>query len=217
MRSPAIQLGRNTANVKNISSGKVLLKPFSGSLSPSQKPLQKGSLCFQNFSSHIKWLLRKKKKKTCYVELAVQLPWFPCLVRKFEDLVYNSTSVLTVRLLRVRACVFLIPWGIPAGLMIVQSFLPSVFVVDLCKCDLQKAPGPSDSGLFHGNLWLWSGVASSLLQDFCVLLDISDQNLIQFCQSHLDLGKISLLSCFPLLQKEKISEIFSLTAKFFMT
>lgn len=41
VRSPAIQLGRNTANVKNISSGKVLLKPFSGSVSFTETPAER--------------------------------------------------------------------------------------------------------------------------------------------------------------------------------
>jgi len=74
--------------------------------------------------------------------------------------------------------------------------------VGLCKWDLQKAPGPSDSGLFHGNLWLGSGVASCLPQDFCVLLGISDPNLISFCQSCFEVRKIYLLPCFSLLRKK---------------
>jgi len=60
MRMPAVQLDRNTAHVKNINSGKVLIKPFSVSPTLSQKPLQEEFLCFWSFSSTFKWLLRKK-------------------------------------------------------------------------------------------------------------------------------------------------------------
>lgn len=81
-------------------------------------------------------------KKSCYVgSLAALVSFFG---KKLWGFGYSSTSVLEIKLLRVRACVFLLPWENPAGLMMIQSFLSYVFGMGLCKCDLQMAPGPSD-------------------------------------------------------------------------
>lgn len=59
---PAIQLDRH-CDIKTISWGKVLTQLFSGSLSPSQKALQKWILCFQRFTVTFKWFLKREKKK----------------------------------------------------------------------------------------------------------------------------------------------------------
>lgn len=120
--SPAVQLGRNTANVKSISGGKVLLKPFSGSPSPSQNPLQEGSLCFQNFSSTFKWLLSKKKTLLCWTCSSAALVSF--FGKKIYGFGYNSTSVLAIRLWELEPVFFLFPGEFQLGAWLFSHSCP---------------------------------------------------------------------------------------------